>query len=501
MKHIWDTEISLGMNILDVIKDEQDLKKAQQNFDRAKNGECVFTEEEYGDSKLFRTLWKNQYAPVKSEDKIVGISVLVEDMTSKVKHQSYVEHMELFYKAVNLVSNGIVISDATKEDLPVVYVNRYFTELTGYELEDIKGKSVNTLQRDDTEQEAVAIMRESIKEQKTCEVELRNYKKDGTLFYNRVSLSPIFNEKNELILYVGIQKDITADVEKKQLLQKVFDFQQNILWISDGKKPYLINQAFKNFYEIESLDEYLHKYKECICSTFEKDERFFSLEKVQSGEMWLDSISRLDEQERKVLTTSPSGKKHIFDIKVTPFESSKYLISMTDISNSMFEKYYLKDKVNYDTLTGAFTREFFNQNILSIIESCETKEMKLGISILDIDDFKKINDTYGHDIGDLVLKNIVNIIKSNIRENDFLVRWGGEEFLLLIPVKNIDTLKSSIENIRLRIKNSIVKNNIKVTASFGITLFDTLTIEESIKKVDVALYYAKNAGKNQVVAV
>ena len=500
MKNIWGTDIQVGMNILDVIQDFEDRLKAKKNFDRViESSESIILEEEYGDDALFRTIWKNQYLPIiNSDNNIIGVSVIVEDMTYKIQQNNYIKNMELFSKVVNLVSNGVVIVDVTKESLPVIFINEYFKNLTGYVLEDFEGRGLNILQADDREQEAIKVMKKAIVNEESCEVELRNYKKDGMLFYNRVSLSPIFNEENELILYVGIQKDITAEVNKNNLLQKVFDFQENILFVTDGKKPSFINTSFKKFYEIANVNEYMQRYKRCVCNTFKRDERFFSFLNVKSNQNWLEVLELLEEPQRKVLIISPNGEERIFNISITPFEKSKYIVSMTDISATFFEQLHLKDKVNYGTLTQAYSREFFNQNILSIINAIEGEGKQLGVSIMDIDFFKNVNDVYGHDIGDIVLKSLVNIIKKNIRQDDYVIRWGGEEFLLLIPVQNIIKLEKILDNVRKEIEKAIIIENIRITVSVGLTILEKNNIEESIKKADIALYESKNSGRNRV---
>lgn len=497
MKNIWGVNISYGMNILEIISHEEDKNKAKANFERVKNGEKFIIEEEYGSDDLFRTVWKDQYFPIIENKNIIGIGVIIEDLTFKLKQEKYIEDIEIFRNVISLISNGVVISDATKENLPVIFANKHFTELTGYTFEDIKGRNMNLLQCDDREQKAIKIMKDAIIEQKPCEVELRNYKKDGTLFYNRVSLSPIFDESRKLIYYVGIQSDITNEYNQNRLIQKAFDVQKDIAFITDGTELYLINQAFKDFYGVNSVNDFKTKYKSCICSMFKKDSRFFSFDKINSDESWLDVIQRLDEQERKVLIVTPQNIEYIFNISVTKFDDTKYIVSMVDISNSLFEKFDLKNKLNYDTLTTAFTREFFNQNISSIIQNTKENNKNLGIAMMDIDHFKNINDSFGHDFGDIVLKGVVSEIKDRIRSDDFIIRWGGEEFLILIPTTNIKEFKKIIENLRISIEN-IKFEKLKVTASFGITLFDTTEIFKSIKNADIALYEAKKTGRNRV---
>ena len=125
----------------------------------------------------------------------------------------------------------------------------------------------------------------------------------------------------------------------------------------------------------------------------------------------------------------------------------------------------------------------------------------LSIILLDIDDFKNINDTFGHDIGDVILKSITNLISSNIRATDTVCRWGGEEFVILLPGTHFEKAKYVANNLRKIInehKFSVVPK--EVTCSFGVASLNDDDHKESLfKRVDMSLYRAKNSGKNIVI--
>ena len=130
--------------------------------------------------------------------------------------------------------------------------------------------------------------------------------------------------------------------------------------------------------------------------------------------------------------------------------------------------------------------------------------------MFDIDHFKKFNDTYGHDVGDLVLKRVARIVKNTLREVDLLARYGGEEFIILLPDTDQDSAVMTAERIREAVKASQYKlpngESITVTASIGISSTcpersgnDLKTLSDSlIARADVALYQAKAAGRDQV---
>ncbi|MCD4667264.1 MAG: diguanylate cyclase, partial [Sulfurimonas sp.] len=158
----------------------------------------------------------------------------------------------------------------------------------------------------------------------------------------------------------------------------------------------------------------------------------------------------------------------------------------------------LEYEANYDSLTQIYNRKMFNRlTNKKIVESKIAKKSFIFI-LLDIDYFKQVNDTYGHLVGDDILKAVSKIIKSHIRGTDIFARWGGEEFVITLDVD----MKKGIEiaeNLRKSIENTnfdVIKN---LTCSFGVTEYiigDTL--DSMIKRADEALYKAKESGRNRV---
>ncbi|XOB63677.1 GGDEF domain-containing protein [Campylobacterota bacterium DY0563] len=179
-------------------------------------------------------------------------------------------------------------------------------------------------------------------------------------------------------------------------------------------------------------------------------------------------------------------------------ESDKHL---NNISNMNKE---LKKLANIDPLTKLYNRRFMDERINYFFNLSKRNKGFLAMCIFDIDFFKKVNDTYGHNAGDKVLQMISELAMENFRETDFVGRMGGEEFCIIFTYGNINAVKDAIERFRKIIENSILKyekNEIKITASFGISyLTDNIkTQEELYKNADSALYEAKNTGRNKIV--
>jgi len=119
--------------------------------------------------------------------------------------------------------NGVTLADPDLEDAPIVYANKAFEDLTGYSQEDIIGYNCRFLQGEDREQEARFAIAEAVRNHKAVEVTLRNYKKDGTLFHNRLKIVPLFDKKQRVIYYLGVQYDITQKVNAEHEIRSLTD--------------------------------------------------------------------------------------------------------------------------------------------------------------------------------------------------------------------------------------------------------------------------------------
>ena len=190
---------------------------------------------------------------------------------------------------------------------------------------------------------------------------------------------------------------------------------------------------------------------------------------------------------------------HGYSVHVNNFEKDLCIISFTDISETITKQEALEKKVCSDKLTTAYNREFFDKNIEVILNDNDKNNLKTVIVMFDIDHFKNVNDTFGHDVGDEVLKEFVEVIKSISRFNDILIRWGGEEFLMILSIKDENILLKLLEKYRETVSINNFKFVGNITCSIGAAVYDgSELIKDTIKKADTALYEAKNTGRNKV---
>lgn len=187
------------------------------------------------------------------------IMALVMDITGR---KAIEKDLKLKSKALSSAINGITITDNLQEDNPVVYLNSAFEALTGYAREEILNKNLRFLQGNDTDQAGIAEMRKAVEEGTSCEVEIRNYRKDGTLWWNKISITPIKNTQGEVTNFIGIQNDVTERVEAEEERthwNTIFEESLNEIYIIDVKTFQFLsaNQgAQKNLgYTLEELQQ------------------------------------------------------------------------------------------------------------------------------------------------------------------------------------------------------------------------------------------------------
>ena len=216
----------------------------------------------------------------------------------------------------------------------------------------------------------------------------------------------------------------------------------------------------------------------------------------------------------------------------TGISKNVYLI-INFVFDNKEELDYLKDKISYiksyinesapsievkllmdalqqsafrDGLTGLYNRKFLEEHSKKLIPQAIRDKFSIGVLLLDIDHFKAVNDEYGHDIGDKVLKELSRILNETLRESDIIIRYGGEEFIvLLVNVKTEEDALVVANKIRMKVSENEIDvyagSKLRKTISIGLSMFpnDSNSLESVIKNADIALYEAKSKGRNKVI--
>lgn len=217
-------------------------------------------------------------------------------------------------------------------------------------------------------------------------------------------------------------------------------------------------------------------------------------------DMW-EIISRGNTWQGELKNLNKDGSSYWADVIISPtHDSMQKVIGYSAIRQNITDKKQLEKISITDSLTNVFNRLYLDRNYDYEAKRAKRYNNDLSIILIDIDFFKNINDTYGHSIGDIILVEMSNILKQNIRNIDKLGRWGGEEFLIICPQTNYKKAEIVADFLRKTISNHTFSNVGKVTCSFGVTkCYADDEKDEAFMRADKALYVAKEEGRNKVI--
>ena len=238
-------------------------------------------------------------------------------------------------------------------------------------------------------------------------------------------------------------------------------------------------------------------------------EDFFALDKpgsINSG-VW-EEEGRTRENTALSATAVNLGEAQIIIIRLLQEEYAERLSIMRKVREQLLENRQLtnnlsifKEKSRIDGLTSIFNRATFIELLLDEIKRSQILDYPLPLLVLDIDDFKQVNDNYGHLTGDKLLKNMGAKLQNSLRRNDIVARYGGEEFVVLLPHASLKEAMRIAEVIRVNLASMIVPGVPSFTVSIGCTAYSPgESPDDFFKRADEALYAAKHQGKNRVCA-
>lgn len=411
--------------------------------------------------------------------------LIVED--SKLSREYTKQILEKYYKNIIVANNG-------KEGLEQFNIHRPDIVITDIRMPEMDGLTMlEEMQKIDSSFYSIVLSAHDEKD----------YLKESIIRgVTRFITKPV--QVNELLKTIeSIKRTILfkKQIENQNLLiENILNSLDIIVVISDGQELFALNQYGLNLVGYNSIEEFKKNHK-CICEFFVNEPGF-----LKNDYSWLRELELLKEEERKAAIVDVRTKeKKIFYIKIKPFfdDSEKKLVLFYDITIQEQQKEELKKLATIDFLTGIYNRHHFH----TILEFHLEKHLRykdlhpFAILMMDLDHFKQINDQYGHLIGDEVLKEFANVIKNNIRKSDFFARWGGEEFILLVP--EIDKEKVLLFGKKLlKLIENHFKNHSKLpplTVSIGITMFqENDTMKSLVERADQSLYLAKERGRNRM---
>ena len=283
--------------------------------------------------------------------------------------------------------------------------------------------------------------------------------------------------------------------------QSIINSQKNILFIQNDSGIVEANKRFLEFFNVKSLDEFNEKHTH-ISELFMEYENYFSLKNLNDNKKWVVKLNNAknDEAYNVLIMDINCFEPKAFVIDVNSVEDSdSYVVTLTDITKITTKSKQFENKATYDALTKIYNRSKCNELMSEYYNIFKRYNTPLSFAIFDIDFFKKVNDTYGHIIGDETLITFAQTIDKATRDTDMFARWGGEEFVLLMPETNMDEAKIATNILRKLIENTHFKEVEEITCSIGVAQFQSNdTIDDILLRSDEALYEAKETGRNKV---
>lgn len=414
-------------------------------------------------------------------------------------HRNWEE--EIPFKSILDQTTDIVIVTAVEPlDEPfgpkIIYVNQAFTGLTGYTKEEVLGKTPRILQGEKTDKKTLRQIRVALEKKEAIHVELLNYAKDQSEYWLNFTIIPIKDNNGYVKYFAAIEHDITERKKREEArstLSTLVEFSDEAIIGKNLEGTILSwNKGAQNLYgytdkEVIGLS---------IKILFPKNKH----EEFQNIMQKIASNKKIKHYE--TIRVHKDGHVIPVSMTITPVKNAQGdLLGASEIARDVTQQKLIEAKLKHlaehDSLTGLINRPLFENRLTQAILLTKQQKNNVAVCFLDVDNFKKINDIYGHAMGDLLLCNVVKRIQKCLRESDTLARFGGDEFGLILSVSNEDEVikitKRILQNFS---KKLVIKNNrLKITISIGVSLYPK-DKQELIEKADAAMYYVKNHGKN-----
>lgn len=411
-----------------------------------------------------------------------------------------VVYQQLLEAAVEQSFNAVLITDA-ELDLPgprIVYVNHAMAQMTGYACEELLGRTPRLLQGKKTDRTMLRCLRQALEAGEHFEAVTTNYRKDGHAYPVEWSISPVHNAAGDVTHFISIQRDLTCafnDQETIQILSSALELSSDLVIMTDvnGHIEY-VNPAFEQHMGLHH-DEVIGQTPH-ILKSGQHTPQFYT-------HMW-DTLTNGQPFRETFTDHTSDGKTVYLEQTITPVKNAqdeiiRYVSVGKDITERVNKEQELERVASTDNKTGLLNRMSFDRCLDKEMTRRDRYARPLSLIMLDIDYFKYINDTYGHHVGDEVLVNFAQLLSHNLREMDICARWGGEEFMVLVPETRQDQAFQLADKLRNLIANTSFPSVKHITASFGVVEIGDETATDTVKRVDSALYEAKRLGRNRVV--
>ena len=465
-------------------------------------------------------------APFVEGEGVLGLVGVAREVTRDEERLHQAEQQRSLLESVLAFANdSVLITEAEPIDGSgprILYANEAFTRTTGYPLEEILGKTPRILQGPRSDRKALDQIRTALKAWQPVEVELINYRKDGTPFWVELSIAPVVDGRGWYTHWISIQRDITErktsaihqERERNEVLElaarnvplaevllqliasieRAFPDHQAVIVLAEQPLPLLYSGIRLSGHRGWEHPSALHALLQA------RSPQPVALGAADDSASWWGftrTIQGSHDHHRGVIALVSQTS-----IRIPPEDQAR-LDAAAQLAGLVIDRYdaqrNLERQALHDPLTDLPNRLHFNQELERRIEQARERQTQVVVGLMDLDRFKLINDTLGHSAGDLLLQMVAARVRHNLRPGDSLARMGGDEFLMAFA--GITHL-SQVEQLADRLINSLEQpfnlngQDVYVRPSVGFSFFPKagLTSEALLQQADTAMYQAKRRG-------
>jgi len=404
--------------------------------------------------------------------------------------------------ALESAANGVVITD---RDGFIIWVNPAITKLTGYTPEELKNKKTSIFRSHQHPDSFYLDLWRTISAGKVWRGEVINKKKDGTLYHEDMTITPVVDDTGETTHYIAIKQDITAfrkAVENLRESDERFRLLVNSVSAHFYIAEYSPNTGFKNRYLSENIQELTGYPLQKFLGSWDAWQAVIHPDDVTRWVNFIELLAKGISSELEYRITRADGNTiWVSNNAQANWEENGNLMiyaTVTNITERKQTENQIRHLATHDPLTNLPNRIMFREILEHAISYSKRNRQMLGVFFLDVNDFKSINDSYGHLIGDKLLVEIANRLRLNLREYDTVSRISGDEFTLIAhQLKQFDHARIVAEKIYAMLSGEYILQDqrIEISVSVGGSIFPDHgnNYETLIRLADEAMYAAKKS--------
>lgn len=464
-----------------------------------------------GNGRVLGTFAIYHQKPAQPSDTEIAPIERYADLTALVIERIRI-HDDLRLKdlALNAAANAIVI---TEKDSRIRWVNQAFSKLTGYELSEALGHFPKELVKSGKQSQSYyEQLWQTILSGKVWHGELINRRKNDSLYHEEMTITPVKNRQGEITHFVAVKQDVTERKQAEMALMRyklIIGIVNDGFWLTDAAGNILETNAAYAKMSGYSVDELVNMH----VSQLEVVERSMKEIEVHIEKVIAQGHERFETRHRH-----KDGNEIDVEVSATFMpESQQFIVFTHDITRRKQAEERIHALAFYDELTMLPNRRLLNDRVEQAMAASKRSGLFDALMFIDLDNFKPLNDTHGHDVGDLLLMEVAERITSCVREVDTVARFGGDEFVVVLRELGEDKAESAAQA-------SIVAEKIRAilaepytlefqqkdgtettveyhcTSSIGVVLLinHKASQEDILKWADMAMYQAKKNGRNRV---